>query len=285
VSPAPAIVKIECPHPGGQHRVACHVWKGSGDRTVLCVHGLSRNAHDFYALARRLAGEFRVVCVDMPGRGDSDWLEDAALYGDATYLPDLRRVMDALELGAVRWVGTSMGGLLGMKMAAADPQRIAALVLNDIGAELEGAELARLRRDAAAEADFASLDEAEAWFRQRYAAFGIRSDARWRDFTATGVERTASGRLRPRFDARAAPTGAPPPRVDLWATWDAIHCQALVLRGGQSALLSRATCKAMSKRGPRAAWIEVAGAGHAPDIDGPLLEQVASFLGARKLEA
>ena len=282
MSATPAVVMVECPHPGGRHRIACHVWEGDPARAVLCVHGLSRNAHDFYALGRRLRGAFRVVCVDMPGRGDSDWLEDASLYGDATYLPDLGRVIDALQLGAVRWVGTSMGGLLGMKMASAEPRRVSALVLNDIGAELDGPELARLRRDAAAEASFASLEEAEAWFRQRYAAFGIRGDERWRDFTATGIERTETGRLRPRFDVRAAPTAPPPARVDLWSTWDAIRCRALVLRGEQSALLSRATCETMSTRGPRAEWIEVPGAGHAPDLAGPLLERIAEFLATQE---
>jgi pimeloyl-ACP methyl ester carboxylesterase len=275
------IERILCPHPGGTHRLACHVSGPRNASAVLCVHGLSRNAHDFDAVAERLAPGFRVVCVDMPGRGDSDWLEDPALYGEQTYLRDLRQLQDELALGPVRWIGTSMGGLLGMKMAAAEPSRVAALVLNDIGAELDGADLARLRRTSAAAITFASLAEAEAWFRSRYAAFGPLSDTRWREFTETGVEPAVGGRLRPRFDVRAVPLAPPPSTVNLWSTYDAIRCPTLVLRGAQSALLSRATCEAMALRGPRARWREVAHAGHAPDLFFPdLVDEIAKFIGS-----
>lgn len=273
------IVHVDCPHPGGRHRVACHVSGAEGTPAVLCVHGLSRNAHDFDAVAARLAPAFRVVSVDMPGRGDSEWLDDPALYGEQTYLFDLRRVMDELDLGAVRWIGTSMGGLLGMKMAAAEPARVSALTLNDMGAELDGADLARLRQTAAEAVTFASLADAEAWFRVRYAAFGPLGAGRWREFTETGVEPVPGGRLRPRFDIRAAPLAPPPPKVDLWSTYDAIRCPTFLLRGAQSALLSRATCEAMAVRGPRARWIEVPDAGHAPDLFFPeLVETIARFI-------
>ena len=178
-------VFVECRHAGGTHRVACHVSGPEGAPAVLCVHGLSRNAHDFDAVAARLKAKFRIVSVDMPGRGDSAWLEDAALYNEQTYLGDLRHLMDELRLGPARWIGTSMGGLLGMKMAASDPERVAALVLNDVGAELDGKDLARLRQTSAEAASFASLEEAEKWFRVRYAAFGNLSAQRWREFTQT----------------------------------------------------------------------------------------------------
>jgi pimeloyl-ACP methyl ester carboxylesterase len=246
---------------------------------VLCVHGLTRNARDFAPLAERLAPRFRVIAVDLPGRGLSARLEDAALYADDTYLADLRCVMDALASGPVRWIGTSLGGRLGMKMAAAHPERIAALVLNDMGAELDGADLERLRRDAATDASFADLPEAERWMRTRYAAFGRLGDARWRAFTEASVERAPGGRLRPCFDTRAVPAAKLPPRVDQWALYRAIRCPVLVLRGAESALLSRATCEAMATSGPRARWIEVPDAGHAPDLgDAALISSIAHYL-------
>jgi len=276
---------VDCEHPGGRHRVACHVLGQAGRPAVLCVHGLSRNAHDFDALAQRLAPRFRVVSVDMPGRGDSEWLQDPTHYRETTYLGDLRRVMDALELEPVRWVGTSMGGLLGMKMAAADPARVAALVLNDIGAELDGPELARLRQQSSEPVTFASRDEAETWFRSRYAAFGIQDAERWRQFTDTGIEPAPDGGLRPRFDARAASLLPVPPRVDLWATYEAIRCPVYLLRGADSVLLGRATCEAMARRGPRAQWMEVPDAGHAPDLQGVLVEAVASFIEDKEVHA
>lgn len=270
---------LECPHRGGAHRIACHVWGTEGRPAVLCVPGLTRNARDFDLLAARLAARFRVVCVDLPGRGQSERLSEAALYGDDTYLTDLRRVIERFAGWPVRWVGTSLGGRLGMKMAAASPEGVAALVLNDIGADLDGAELARLRADAAAEASFADLNEAEAWMRRRYAAFGRLQDERWRNFAETSVEPAPGGRLRPCFDTRAVPAASIPPRVDLWDLWRAIRCPVLILRGAESRLLSRETCEAMAQGSPRARWIEVAGAGHAPDLsEASLNEAIVEFL-------
>src|SRR5512135_79914 len=155
--PQRTVTALDCAHPGGAHAVACHLWGPPRAPAVLCVHGLTRNARDFDALAERLAAAFRVVAVDLPGRGDSARLADRALYRDDTYLADLRHVMDRLDTGPVRWVGTSLGGRLGMRMAASHPERVAALVLNDMGAELDGADLDRLRRESAASPSFGSL--------------------------------------------------------------------------------------------------------------------------------
>ncbi len=278
------LLRLDCPHPGGRHSLACHLWGPESAPAVLCVHGLTRNARDFDPLVTRLAGRFRIVAVDLPGRGASEPLTDPALYGDDTYLADLRRAIDAFAPGPLRWVGTSLGGRLGMKMAAAEPGRVAGLVLNDIGAEVDGADLARLRGDAEAAASFTDLAEAEAWMRRRYAAFGPLTDARWREFAAHSVAHGADGRLSPCFDARAVPKAPPAGRVDYWDLYRAIRCPVLVLRGAESKLLSRAACEAMAAageagHGPRTRWLEVPGAGHAPDLGLPgLAEAVADFL-------
>lgn len=275
------LTMLDCAHAGGRHRLACRISGPQEAPAVVCVHGLTRNARDFDALAKRLSADHRVVCIDMPGRGDSDWLEDPSLYCERTYLDDIRRVIDELRLPSIGWVGTSMGGLLGLRLASSEPGRVSALVLNDVGAELDGEELVRLRHAARAPVSFADFAEADRWFRERYAAFGRLSEARWRHLVETGVEPAPGARLRPRFDVRAVPDGAVPGRVDLWQAYRAVRCPVLVIRGALSRLLSRSTCEAMSACGPRAQHLEVAGAAHAPDLfDEGLVDAIAAFLAA-----
>jgi pimeloyl-ACP methyl ester carboxylesterase len=275
----PELLRLDCPTPAGVLPVAARQWGTPGAPAVVCVHGLSRNASDFDALGGALAPRMRVVSIDMPGRGDSPCLADPAGYREATYLAVARHVIDTLGLGAVAWVGTSMGGLLGMKLAASEPARLRALVLNDVGAELDGPELARLRREAAMEVEFADLDEAEAHFRRRYEAFGPLPDERWRHLARHGVWRLDSGRLRPAFDPRAVDPGPLPARVDLWKVWGAVRCPSLVILGGRSRLIDRSVCERMAATGPAARWIEIPQAGHAPDLYGPeRIAPVAAFL-------
>lgn len=250
-------------------RIAVRLWGAHApDRpAVVCVHGLSRNARDFDELAQALSARFRVACIDMPGRGDSTWLADPAGYTQDHYARIARHVIDALHLGAVHWVGTSMGGLLGLRMAASRPDRVRSLVLNDVGAELHGSELAQLRAAAGEDVTFADPREALGHFRERYAAFGITTEERWQSLTATSIE-PAGERWRPRFDPRAVPQGQPPAQVLLWDQYLALRCPVLVLRGAESQLLDRATCMLMARTGPRTEWIEIPGAGHAPDLTG-----------------
>lgn len=262
-------------------RIAVRLWGDAPGRpAVACVHGLSRNARDFDELAQALAPSFRVAAIDMPGRGDSSWLRDPSGYTQDQYLAIALHVLDALALGPVHWVGTSMGGLLGLRLASAHPQRVRSLVLNDVGAELDGAELARLRTAALEETSFADPEEAQAYLRRRHAAFGIASEERWRSFTEASIERHGD-RWRPRFDPRAVPRSQAPARVDLWPQYLSLHCPVLVLRGAHSLLLDRATCDRMAHTGPQAQWIDIAGAGHAPDLAGPeRVEPVVQFIAA-----
>jgi pimeloyl-ACP methyl ester carboxylesterase len=263
---------------GAVSPVAVRLW-GEDDPAapaVVCVHGLSRNARDFDELAAALAPRFRVACIDMPGRGDSAWLEDASRYGSDTYLDVARFVIDSLGLGAVHWVGTSMGGLLGMRIAAQFPSRVRSLVMNDVGAELDGEELGRQRRSAGESVLLTDMAEADAYLRHRYAAFGIRSEKRWRDFVTTSVEAVPGGRLRLRFDTRAVPASPAAGSVSLWDQYLSLACPVLVLRGSLSKLLTAETCERMARSGLRAAWIEIPGAGHAPDLSGE--ERIAPVL-------
>lgn len=275
----PEILVIDCPAPGGHDRVAVRRWGTPGASAVVCVHGLSRNATDFDELAMALGTAFDVVAIDMPGRGASPKLADPARYAQPAYAAIARHVIDTLALGPAHWVGTSMGGLLGMRIASEDGQQVRSLVLNDIGAELDGAELARLRDAAAENVNFEDIRSAERYFRLRYDAFGPLSDARWHHLARHGVWQRADGRLEPAFDHRAVDRAPLPPRVMLWDTWDRVRCPALILRGEQSRLIARETCERMVVGRPGSRWLEVPLAGHAPDLHGlDRIEPVVQFI-------
>lgn len=272
---------LKCQFNGEALSIALRLWGDEPGRpAVVCVHGLSRNARDFDELASALAGRFRIASIDMPGRGDSSWLIDPAGYTQDHYLAVAIHVMDTFDLGPAHWVGTSMGGLLGLRLAANHPQRIRSLTLNDVGAELAGDELARLRDEAGEMRTFGDPEEAQTYFRHRYAAFGIHSAERWRSFTQDSIERIGDA-WRTRFDPRAVPRAQPSARVQLWDQYLTLRCPVLVLRGEHSALLDRETCDRMARSGPRAHCVEITGAGHAPDLSGPeRLAPIVQFIAA-----
>ncbi|MEO8741243.1 MAG: alpha/beta hydrolase [Casimicrobiaceae bacterium] len=253
--------------PHGFHRVAYREWgEPDNPRVVICVHGLTRNGRDFDELAHALADRFRVVCPDMPGRGDSEWLRDANDYTTPTYLTTLTALIARCRVDAVAWVGTSMGGLLGILLAAQPETPIARLVVNDIGPIIEPAALARIATYVGLDPLFDSFTALEAHVRAVSATFGPLTDAQWEALSRSTARQVKDGRWRLKYDpgiaapfrvAAAAPT-------DLWSLWDAIKCPTLVLRGAQSDLLSSATAQAMHERGPKPEVIEHVGIGHAP---------------------
>ncbi len=251
----------------GFHRVAYREWgEQDNPRCVVCVHGLTRNGRDFDDLARALAPQFRVLCPDVAGRGDSEWLRDPMDYNTATYLTDLAATLAHAHTGDVAWVGTSMGGILGMIMAAQPDTPVARLVVNDVGAVLEPAALARIGTYVGLDPVFDRFEALEAHVRQVSATFGPLTDAQWEHLSRSVARQTQDGLLKLNYDpAIAVPfrrsTSQP---ADLWAQWDAIRCPTLLLRGSESDLLSRATAQAMQTRGPRPEMLEFAGVGHAP---------------------
>ncbi|MEO8977113.1 MAG: alpha/beta hydrolase [Casimicrobiaceae bacterium] len=267
--------------PHGFHRVAYREWGDAGNRdVVVCVHGLARNARDFDFLAQRLVPRFRVLAVDMPGRGDSEWLVDPADYTFPTYLATLAALIARADAQRVAFVGTSMGGLLGIVLAAQRETPLARLVVNDVGPFLEPAALARIAGYVGQEPSFATYADIAAHIRQVSAPFGDLGDAGWEHVTRSNVRQHADARWYLAYDPGIAvpfrDAAAPP---DLWPLWDAIRCPTLVLRGAKSDLLSRATADAMSSRGPRPHVHEFADVGHAPMlIDPAQIEVVARFL-------
>ncbi|HEU4582831.1 MAG TPA: alpha/beta hydrolase [Polyangiaceae bacterium] len=244
---------------------------GSRDhpRVLVCVHGLTRSARDFDVLAGALADRYRVVCPDLPGRGDSEWLRNPLEYQLPVYVADLVTLIARLDVESVDWVGTSLGGLIGMALAALPQTPVKKLVLNDVGAVLGKASLQRIGAYLQDRPQPATLAEAEAHARAVYAPFGPHSDAEWRMLTEAVFRQGADGTYRLHYDpALAVAFSASPPAADveLWSVYDAIRCPTLVLRGEQSDLLTRSTAQAMSERGPRARVVEIAGVGHAPTL-------------------
>ena len=252
--------------PHGFHRVVYDEW-GDPDnmRVVVCVHGVGRNARDFTDLAASLLDTHRVISIDMPGRGRSEWLADPNDYVFPTYLTVLTALIARTGAQAVDWVGTSMGGLLGIVLAAQPNTPIAKLVVNDVGPAIEPAALERIRGYFGLDPTFATYDDIAQYIRNVSAPFGPHTDEQWDRLTASNVRQRADGRWGLAYDPGiAVPFRAAAAPPDLWGLWDAIRCPTLVLRGKESDLLSAATAAQMSTRGPKPAIVEFAGVGHAP---------------------
>lgn len=256
--------------PHDWHRVAYTDW-GDPDncRVVVCAHGLTRNGRDFDYLAKALAADYRVICPDVPGRGVSDWLEVKEDYGYPLYCSSMAALIAHLRAEQVDWIGTSMGGLIGMMLAYQSKTPIRRLIVNDVGPFIPKAALERIGAYVGSSPRFASIDEVEAYMRQIYASFGALSNEQWRHIAVHSVaESGGEGYLRNYDPAIAAPfQSGPIEDVDLWPVWDNISCPTLILRGADSDLLLAETAREMVERGPRRAqFIEFPGVGHAPPL-------------------
>lgn len=252
--------------PHGFHRVVYDEW-GDPDnaRVVVCVHGVGRNGHDFDDLATALVDTHRVISVDMPGRGRSEWLADPNDYIFPTYLTVLNALIARSGAETLSWVGTSMGGLLGIIIAAQAQTPVARLVVNDVGPTIEPAALERIRGYFGLDPTFATYDEIAQYVRTVSAPFGSLTDLQWKRLTDSNVRQRADGRWGLAYDPGiAVPFRAAAAPPDLWALWDAIRCPTLVLHGRDSDLLSAGTAAEMAIRGPKPAVIDFADVGHAP---------------------
>jgi pimeloyl-ACP methyl ester carboxylesterase len=261
---------LQCASPKGLHRIAYLEWGDPRNRDVLvCVHGLLRSARDFEPLARELSSHFRIACPDLAGRGDSDWLPEAALYAVPQYLADMVTLIARLDTESVSWLGTSLGGLVGMALAAQAGTPVKKLVLNDVGPLIPRAALDRIASYAGERRVFETFDEAERYMRTISAPFGPHSDAQWRFLAENWVRRNADGTWQPHYDPQigdAFRASLPEKDMDLWHFYDAVRCPTLVLRGAQSDLLARSTAEQMRRRGPKAKLVEIFGVGHAPTL-------------------
>ena len=261
---------VQCASTKGLHRIAYLEYGDPRNRDVLvCVHGLLRSARDFAPLARELSSHFRIACPDLAGRGDSDRLPDPALYAVPQYVSDMVTLLARLDTESVNWLGTSLGGLVGMALASQAGTPVKKLILNDVGAVIPRAALERIAMYAGEPHSFATLDEAERYLRTISAPFGPHTEAQWRFLTENWVRRDADGIWRPHYDPRIGETfraSVPEKDMELWPLYDAVRCPTLVIRGAESDLLLRATANEMARRGPKAKLIELAGIGHAPTL-------------------
>jgi len=261
---------VQCVSPAGLHRIAYLEWGAADNPQVLvCVHGLTRCARDFDTLARAMSDRYRVICPDVAGRGDSDWLANPMLYGIPQYVADMVTLIARLDVEQVHWVGTSMGALIGMGLAAQKGTPVAKLVVNDAGPVVAKVALERIASYVGKWPPLPSVEAAEQLVRAVSAPFGPHTDAEWRFLTEVVLRKNADGGFRFHYDPKIAEPfkkDMPEGDMELWPVWDAIRCPTLAIRGAQSDLLSKATAQQMTQRGPNAKLVELAGVGHAPTL-------------------
>lgn len=258
--------------------------------TVIAWHGLARTGRDMDALAAHLSTlGYRVVCPDTIGRGLSQWSpEPETEYCLGFYARIATDLVNQLGLDRFHWVGTSMGGAIGMVCAAGPLQdRITRLLLNDIGPELAAPAVERIRAYAGNPASFATVSELEQYFRTVYKPYGHLSDAQWTLLTESSTRRLPNGWVTPHYDpAMVMQFTHHPDDYALWAAYDRMGIPVLCLRGAESDLLLRETAEAMRERGPRAEVVTLEGCGHAPALNVPnQLALVQRFLGGWRAES
>ena len=258
-----------------------------GKAPVICIHGLSGNAHNFDGLAAQLAPDHHVIAVDVRGRGDSQW-GPGDEYNPATYTSDLAVLIDTLGFQRVTLIGTSMGGMIAMLYAGGYPERVERLVLNDVGPEVDSSGIKRIADYmTAAPGEFANLVEVADYYRQNYPATRQLAEQELLDFVKWAVAPTANGGLKWKMDPaiRNVPrTGSTARQLDMWVPYARITAPVLVVRGADSDILTRATAERMRTVAPQQTTVvEIAGVGHAPSLLEPdALRAIKDFLSARQ---
>jgi len=277
----PRLNHVQCLGAAGLHRMAYWEWGDAANaRVLVCVHGLSRQGRDFDTLARALCGHYRVICPDVVGRGQSDWLPDPAGYQIAAYVADMVTLLARLDARELHWVGTSMGGLIGLGLASLAGTPVGKLVLNDVGPTIQYEAIARIGTYLGLPMRWASVDEAADYMLAISPGFGQHAREQWLALTRPMLKAEGTGFV-PHYDpAIAQPFRSVTPEIAaageaaLWQSYDQVSCPVLLLRGVDSDLLTPATALAMTQRGPRAQLREFAGVGHAPTL--VAVEQIAA---------
>jgi pimeloyl-ACP methyl ester carboxylesterase len=280
----PRSASIPYPLSGKFYRLAFEEWGDRDAPAVLCVHGLTRNARDFDSLAAALASTHRIICPDLPGRGHSDWLDDPLLYQAQHYVTALTHLLAWIGRD-VAWIGTSLGGICGMLVAATDNAPVTSLVLNDIGPFIPAEALARIRDYMLASAAspmmtrFPDLDSIERHLRLVHAPFGPLTDAQWATLARNSARSLPDGRFTLHYDPRIAEPmrNTPPADIDMWTLWDRIRIPRMVIRGETSDLLLPETLARMEATGATAFQVPLTG--HAPALlDPPQIDAIRAFL-------
>ncbi len=277
----PRLDSVQCLGARGLYRMAYAEWGDPANpRVLVCVHGLARQGRDFDTFAQAMCDRYRVVCPDVVGRGRSDWLADPAGYQIPAYVADMVTLLARLDAQELHWVGTSMGGLIGLGLAALPESPVRKLVLNDVGPGIEAAALQRIGAYLGQPMRWGSVEEAADYLWSISSSFGPHTRAQWLALTRPMLRPDGEG-FKLHYDpAIAVPFRAVTPEAAaagtavLWASYDALRCPTLLLRGAQSDLLSHETAVSMTQRGPKATLVEFEGVGHAPTLVAP--EQIAA---------
>jgi pimeloyl-ACP methyl ester carboxylesterase len=281
----PRLDHVFCLDSRGLHRMAYWEWGDAANpRVLVCVHGLSRQGRDFDTLARDLCEQYRVVCPDVVGRGVSDHLADPMGYSIPAYVGDMVTLLARLNAKTIDWVGTSMGGLIGLGLASLPGAPVRRLVLNDVGPTIQAEAVQRIGGYLGQPAHWKTLEEAADALWAISKSFGPHTPEQWLALTRPQLmpdDTTGEGGFKPRCDpAIALPFRAITPELAqageamLWQSYDRLTCRTLLLRGAESDLLSAETAHAMTQRGPRATLHEFAGVGHAPTLVQPEQREV-----------
>ena len=254
------------------HEIHLTEWGDDSAPALVMWHGLARTGRDFDILASHFSGRYRVICPDTIGRGLSGWSTSPQRdYTLAAYMEHALGILEALAIPTMTWIGTSMGGALGILLAAGPLRgRVERLVVNDIGPTLNPAAVERIRAYVTQVPDFATMAEFEAFLRLVYKPYGQLSEAEWRRMAETSARRRDDGRITVHYDPKVMTVFAESAgSYEIWPEWDAISCPVLALRGAESDLLLPEVADEMTRRGPRARLVTVPGCGHAPALNVP----------------
>jgi pimeloyl-ACP methyl ester carboxylesterase len=281
------IETVQCLSPDGLHKMAYKEWgQPDNPHVLVCVHGLTRVSDDFDVLARELSEQYRVICPDVVGRGRSSWLKNPQNYQVPQYVADMVTLLARLRATHVDYLGTSMGGLIGMGLASLRDNPIKKLILNDIGPSLDVAALNRISQYVSQPLRFATFGEGAQYIRSISLTFGEHSEEEWHKLCKDVLRQDKDGMWIRHHDLNLGlamqaitPELAQAAQVMMWSAFDSISCPTLLLRGADSDLLSKETAQQMTRRGPKVKLVEFEKVGHAPTlVHADQIEPIRQFL-------
>ncbi len=258
----------------GFHQIAYNHWQGEKkDMATVCVHGLTRNKSDFDMIAPALCHFGDVFCPDMAGRGESDWLASDHLYDFPQYITDVSHLFARHKLSNIAWLGTSMGGIIGMLMASLPKNPIKALILNDVGSIIPSESLQEIAAYVGKKREFNNFEEGKAHLKNVHHEFAPMSDESWHNLALNSLVEMHDGRYQLTYDPKIGDkmrAGELSEDIDLTPVWNAISCPVLIIRGEKSKLLPSSIANQMVQSKENAMLVEVESAGHAPSLNGEI---------------
>lgn len=259
---------VLCVNPGGTHEIVYSEFPGDPNKTVICVHGLSRNGRDFDWVAQALSiAGYRVICPDMAGRNRSKKFDNPGYYNYPQYVSDINTLIAKLDVTSVDWIGTSMGGLIGMMLAVQPNSVIKKLVINDIGPFIDKSALERIKKYVGINETFPNWESFYEAFKKRMTPFGLKESAEWDFMARISSEENLFGGYRMNYDTNVlnGMFNGPIVDMDLWALWALVQNEMLILHGADSDILTTDTLHKMMID-KRATSVSFAGVGHAPAL-------------------